>query len=463
MSISSELLTLNNTKTAIKTAINNKGGNITNSTPFADYATAITNLPSGGSNADLIDLIERDITSINIPSGTTSIGDYAFYCATSLSSVTMPDSVTSIGSNAFYSCSGLTSPPIGNGVTSIGGNAFRECTGFTGNLVLPNTVTSLGQYSFKGTKFRNITIGTGITAIPNYAFQYDIYGKRTTLDSITIPNTVTSIGQYAFSVKNYNDHMEINIPDSVTTIGDCAFYDSDSISGGDYKKITIGTGITSIGSSAFSGAYSPNGSTYNKTEVLVIKATTPPTIGTGSYGQSFAFKSGYKIYVPAASVDTYKAASGWSTYASNIFAIEDAVRLTPTNGDPAISVKNYELATAGYVQSTDVPSTIKNGAGSLEVCEGVTRIGMASFRSGTSLTSVTLPSTLTRMDEVVFMDCTSLTSVTVNATTPPTMYYGAFDNTNNCPIYVPAASVDAYKAANNWSTYASRIEAIPSE
>jgi len=36
----------------------------------------------------------------------------------------------------------------------------------------------------------------------------------------------------------------------------------------------------------------------------------------------------------------------------------------------------------------------------------------------------------------------------------------AFDSTNNCQIYVPAASVDAYKAATNWSSYASRIQAI---
>jgi hypothetical protein len=37
----------------------------------------------------------------------------------------------------------------------------------------------------------------------------------------------------------------------------------------------------------------------------------------------------------------------------------------------------------------------------------------------------------------------------------------AFDNTNNCPIYVPSASVEAYKAATNWSSLSSRIQAIP--
>lgn len=450
MSISSELLTLNNTKTAIRTAINNKGGSVGANDTFASYATAIDNLPSGGDNSTLIDLIERDITSINIPSGTTSIGNYAFYYATSLSSVTMPDSVTSIGSNAFYGCSGLTSPPIGNGVTSIGDNAFRECTGFTGNLVLPNTVTSLGQYSFKGTKFRNITIGTGITAIPNYAFQYDSYGNRTTLDSITIPNTVTSIGQYAFSVKNSNNNMEINIPDSVTTIGDHAFYDSDSTSGGDYKKITIGTGITSIGSSAFSGAYSPNGSTYNKTEVLVIKATTPPTIGTGSYGQSFAFKSEYGIYVPAASVEAYKAASGWSSYASRIFAIE---QIATVDGNP---VYNYEIGETDSVIGNTEMGNMPTGT-SIEFAEGVTRIqGIIN-----GYTTVTLPSTLIGLDNLQNIIGSSVTTLTMKSTTPPTAQANNPGGAGLTAIYVPASAVSTYQSDTAWSSFSSIIQAIP--
>ena len=46
------LTSINNTKQAIATAINNKGGNVTSTTPFADYATAIDNLPSGGGSTD---------------------------------------------------------------------------------------------------------------------------------------------------------------------------------------------------------------------------------------------------------------------------------------------------------------------------------------------------------------------------------------------------------------------------
>ena len=68
------------------------------------------------------------------------------------------------------------------------------------------------------------------------------------------------------------------------------------------------------------------------------------------------------------------------------------------------------------------------------------------------------------MGQEAFRYCTSLTSVTVKSATPPTLGFGVFYNgSSNLVIYVPAESVDAYKSASGWSTYADRIQAIPSE
>ena len=98
-----------------------------------------------------------------------------------------------------------------------------------------------------------------------------------------------------------------------------------------------------------------------------------------------------------------------------------------------------------------------------EMLDGITKIRIRAFRGCTSLTSIEIPNSVTSIELEAFRDCNSLTSVTVLATTPPTLETDAFTDTHsNLKIYVPAESVNAYKAASGWSSYASKIQAIPS-
>ena len=98
-----------------------------------------------------------------------------------------------------------------------------------------------------------------------------------------------------------------------------------------------------------------------------------------------------------------------------------------------------------------------------EMLDGITSITSYAFYQCANLTSVEIPSNVTWIGSSVFNSCSVLTSVTIEATTPPTLGTNVFNGTSeNLVIYVPAGSVDAYKAATNWSTYASRIQAIPS-
>ena len=100
---------------------------------------------------------------------------------------------------------------------------------------------------------------------------------------------------------------------------------------------------------------------------------------------------------------------------------------------------------------------------SITIPDNVTSIGNGAFRNCSRLTSITIPDSVTSIGQSAFSGCSSLTSVTILRTTPPTLANAnAFSNTNNCPIYVPSASVSTYKSASRWSTYASRIQAIPS-
>jgi hypothetical protein len=79
----------------------------------------------------------------------------------------------------------------------------------------------------------------------------------------------------------------------------------------------------------------------------------------------------------------------------------------------------------------------------------------------TSLKCVYIPAYVSSIGAGAFSGCPSLIKVVCYATTPPTLGVSVFYDSNNAKIYVPANSVDSYKQATNWSTYADRIEAIP--
>ena len=83
------------------------------------------------------------------------------------------------------------------------------------------------------------------------------------------------------------------------------------------------------------------------------------------------------------------------------------------------------------------------------------------FANNSALTTVVLPATLTNIGNNAFNACGTIASFTCLGETPPTIGSGAFNGTTLTKIYVPADSVNAYKAASGWSSWSSKIEAIP--
>ena len=107
-----------------------------------------------------------------------------------------------------------------------------------------------------------------------------------------------------------------------------------------------------------------------------------------------------------------------------------------------------------YLNGTEITNLI--------IPDDVSTIKKYAFAYNKGITSLTISSGTSIIGSCAFEGCTNLTSITCLRTTPPTLNNSnSFDYTNNCPIYVPAGSVDAYKRHTRWLPYASRIQAIP--
>lgn len=215
------------------------------------------------------------LTHLEIPEGVTSIGDNTFEMCSSLINIEIPEGVTSIGENAFSNCTSLANIEIPEGVTSIRDNAFgisiRDnafgmCSSLT-SVILPSSLSNIGEDIFSFcTKITSIKINpnnpiydsrNNCNAIIKTETNELIVGCCNTV----IPNNVTSIGDWAFTCRETLTNT--TIPDSVINIGDFAFQNCSDLVSVTYKEtqytsksalttVLTNNGVT-VGEYAFDG------------------------------------------------------------------------------------------------------------------------------------------------------------------------------------------------------------------
>lgn len=194
--------------------------------------------------------------------------------------ITFDGDVTQIGYQAFRYCSKLTGITIPESVTSIGYQSFDHCSSLT-SISLPESVTSIGNDSFYCcSNLTSVTFHGSVTSIGDFAF------GGTGLESITIPNSVTSIGIYAFACTRLT---AITIPENVISLGVFAFDGCE-----DLRKI-------------------------------VFLRTTPILIDDRMFEDEAIEHC--RLFVPAASVNSYKSSGGWQRYSERIYALPEYIDL----------------------------------------------------------------------------------------------------------------------------------------
>lgn len=203
----------------------------------------------------------KEIVSIKVETGVTSISDGAFACKDSdsskpfvyqqnFSSILLPQTIEKIGYNAFWGvcCDSLTIPGsvkswkedflvcadinkviFENGIQEIhkiGQNTVKQ-------FVLPSSVNSLSEDVFRGCySLESINLPYGITEIPR-----DAFGGCSSLKNIVIPSSVTKLGQEAFY--GCKALTSVTIPSGITTLPYRVFFDCDNL-----ERVTIPESVT---------------------------------------------------------------------------------------------------------------------------------------------------------------------------------------------------------------------------
>ncbi len=403
-----------------------------------------------------------NLKTFTIPSSVRHIGYKAFYSCKSLQSVTIPEGVTSIGGLAFTDCNGLVdvifnatrctgAAKIENGQTfsafhnaksiknvTIGENVenlpdylFCDCANLS-TINIPQKVKTIGNntfagcinlttinynserceetLAFNGCSVVNLTIGTNVKSIPNFAFS-----NCSRLNDFILPNTIENIGKYAF--KSCANIKKVTLPEELKTIEGGAFEDCgnlreiyfnainckaiveyDDTTGiipifhnTSIRKVTLGTKVESIPDYMFYQCFDLEETIFNKT----LK-----NIGKYAFYEARSLRY---IYLP----ETLETLGGASFGECELLATIDFDAINCTSASTIVG------------DSILYPFIGENDIFTINIGKKVTSLPEGIFYNSQYLTEVAITRNITSLGGLAFGNCPMLTKVYFDATECP--------------------------------------------
>ena len=393
----------------------------------------------------------------------TSIANSAFYnCTGFTGNLVIPNSVITIGVSAFYSCTGFTgSLTIPNSVTQINARAFQYCSGLSGTLTIPESVTWIGLIAFYGAEFSvlnfnaincNLTWDDVCVDPDCWTWGYfNSFGGLTAVSTLNIGENVQVITYCAF--RNFSNLTgNLVIPNSVTSIGNYAFEYCSGLSG----TLTIPDGLTAIGNSAFHECTGFTGSLDIPNSVAQVGSNA----FNGCSGLTGALTIGNGV------TQIYENAFANTGFTALNF---NAVNCATFNSSWLTGVTTLTSLSIGD-QVRRIPdgflTDFSGITGELTIPNAVTYIGSSAFANCTGLSgTLTLGMSLTEIGNSAFFgSCANLTSVVVRTQVPPTLGSNVFTSAPaDIPVEVPCGTLTAYQEASVWGNFVNLQETDPCE
>ena len=418
----------------------------------------------------------KELTLIDIAEGVTSIGKFAFNGCTNLENVDLPNSMISLEMFAFYGCYGFTSFHVPRNLADIAYNALMSCKNIAyytcsslnthykavNGILYSKDLTMLVAYP-PADPATSFDIPTHVTALHDYCLS-----ANHNLVSVNIPETVTWMGMNIF--RDCTGIVEIDIPDCVTHMGVTVFggctsltrvhlpASLDTIKNSTFSgctqltEVTVprnvscideqgfinarglktvifeeGSRLTSIGKNAFCDCYA--------LETFDMPSTVT-SIGTGCFSDCFALKSIHMSH-------------NLTEIGSSVFSRCNALTECEIIGDvPTMWNLFLNCAKLKKVRLGD-----KNGT------PGTTLIQNATISSCKQLEYLELGANIDSLENNALCSLDSLKVLICWATTPPrcNANWSSFSpwptSLKKTVLYVPKASLEAYRTANDWKNF----------